>query len=190
MSSRSFLRTITNPRWLREQGMLDNTTIFFFFLAIAAGAGVFVLRGEAVFREALTQALGLMMLVAPVVAGAMLIGAYVKRLVPQHVIQHWLGRESGMRGLLVATCAGAITPGGPFAAFPLVVALYRSGAAFETGIAYLTAWSVLGVNRVLIWEIPFLGVEFTALRYLVSLPLPILAGLLARALTRRVSSWP
>ncbi len=176
-------------RWLqqlRQDGVLDNTTLFFLFLALAAGAAVFRLRGEEVFIDALSHSLGLLAMIAPVILGAMMIGAYVQRLIPQNVVERWLGSESGLRGLLVATAAGAITPGGPFAAFPLVVALYRSGAAFETGIAYLTAWSVLGLNRVLMWEIPFLGVEFSVLRYVVSLPLPLIAGLLARALMRRV----
>src|SRR5690625_3475325 len=125
MWSRSFTRAVMEPRRLaqrlRERGVLDNTTVFFFFLAIAAGTAVYLVHGDAVFQDALFQALGLLMLVAPIVVGAMLMGAYVKRLIPQHVIQHWLGSGSGLRGLVVATCAGAITPGGPFAAFPLVV---------------------------------------------------------------------
>jgi hypothetical protein len=36
-----------------------------------------------------------------------------------------------------------------------------------------------------IWELPFLGHDFVLLRVLVSLPLPVVAGLLARALLRR-----
>jgi len=36
------------------------------------------------------------------------------------------------------------------------------------------------VQRVLIWEIPLLGPDFAITRYLISLPLPILAALLAR----------
>ena len=36
------------------------------------------------------------------------------------------------------------------------------------------------MQRVLIWDVPFLGAEFAILRTLVSLPLPILAGLIAR----------
>jgi hypothetical protein len=36
-----------------------------------------------------------------------------------------------------------------------------------------------------VWELPFLGHDFVALRVLASLPLPLAAGLLARAIARR-----
>jgi len=44
---------------------------------------------------------------------------------------------------------------------------------------------VLGLNRVLIWELPFLGFDFVLLRLLISLPLPIIAWMLAKLLTRQ-----
>ncbi len=47
-------------------------------------------------------------------------------------------------------------------------------------VAYAIGWALLGVQRVLIWEIPLLGPDFAITRYLISLPLPILAALLAR----------
>jgi hypothetical protein len=36
---------------------------------------------------------------------------------------------------------------------------------------------------VLIWELPFFGLDFVVLRLLVSLPLPLIAGLLTQWLT-------
>ena len=51
-------------------------------------------------------------------------------------------------------------------------------------IAFLTAWSLLALHRLVAWEIPILGWRLAALRYGVSLVIPVLAGLAARALTR------
>ncbi len=170
------------PPWRR----LDGTTIFFTLLAVGAGAATWWLHGTAAFTETLGRGLGLLLWITPILVGAMLVGAYVQRLIPRATMEHWLGGRSGLRGLAVATAAGAITPGGPFAAFPLVVALHRAGASVEVCVAYVTAWSVLGVNRALVWELPFLGPDFVLLRLLISLPLPFLAGYLTVLLKRRL----
>ena len=94
--------------------------------------------------------------------------------------------RAGLRGLLLASGAGAATPGGPFTSFPLIHALRAAGAEAGTLMAFLAAWALIGLNRVIVWELPLLGGEFTALRVAACLPLPILVGLLARWLSR----WP
>jgi uncharacterized membrane protein YraQ (UPF0718 family) len=105
-------------------------------------------------------------------------------LVPSDVIGRVVGEESGLQGVLIATVAGAVTPGGPFLQFPLVAALARGGAGTGPMAAYLTAWSLLGVNRALVWEIPILGVPFTASRWLVSLIVPVVVGMAVPLLLR------
>ncbi|MCK8516072.1 permease [Methylonatrum kenyense] len=167
--------------------LLDGSTVFFVLLALGAGLAVLLLRGADAFNTALADGLGLLLLIMPIVVAAVLVGAYVQAMVPREAMERWLGGSSGMRGLLLATAAGSLTPGGPFAAFPLVLALYRSGAAVPVCVTYLTSWSVLGINRALVWELPLLGPEFTLTRLLVSLPLPLIAGLLTRGLLHRFS---
>lgn len=162
----------------------DGTTFFFIGLAVCSGIAVYYLRGVEGFVTALGNGLQLLLWMLPVLVGAVLISAYVQSLIPRAAMQRWLGKDSGFRGLLLASAAGAVTPGGPFAAFPLVIALYRAGADFPVCVTYLTAWSVLGLNRVLIWELPLIGVDFVLMRLAVSLPLPIMAGLIAHVLCR------
>jgi uncharacterized membrane protein YraQ (UPF0718 family) len=91
-----------------------------------------------------------------------------------------MGAESGTRGLLVATLCGMAMPGGPMAAFPLVLVLAQAGADRGALIAFVTAWALNGFQRVLVWEVPLLGADFALLRFLCGLPLGVLAGLLAR----------
>mgnify|MGYP002338707575 CR=1 FL=1 len=164
----------------------DAMTLFFLALAVAAGGAVYALMGPGAAVAAAERAGGLLLRVAPIVVAAVLISGYAQILIPRETVQRWLGAGSGLRGLALATTAGALTPGGPFAAFPLVVALLGAGATFEVCVAFITAWSVLGLNRVVVYEIPFLGVHFVALRLLASLPLPFIAALLARPLARRM----
>ena len=143
------------------------------------------LNDAAVAWDAFLSSLTLLAQLGPLVIGGLLIAGFAQVLAPKDRISALLGEQSGLRGLLLATIAGALTPGGPFASFPLVYALYRSGADFGAVVAYITAWSVIGVHRLLIWEIPLLGVDLSMLRYGVSLPLSIIAGLTARRLAAR-----
>lgn len=105
-------------------------------------------------------------------------------LVPSELIARYLGEGSGITGLLLATVAGALTPGGPFMQFPIVASLYRSGAAAGPLAAYLTAWGLIPVNRLLVWEIPFLGPHFSLARMAASLIAPVLLGLLVPVVLR------
>jgi hypothetical protein len=47
-------------------------------------------------------------------------------------------------------------------------------------VAFITSWTLLGYARALVWELPLLGSDFVLWRIVVALPLPLVAGLLAR----------
>lgn len=154
----------------------------FLVLAAAAAAACWVVQGPGVFREVLHDDLGLMATVFPRVLLALMVAGLVQAVLPRDKVAYWVGSESGFRGIVIATVAGALTPGGPMTSFPFVVALYMAGADRGSLVAYLTSWELLGFQRFMVWEVPLLGPEFALLRGLANLPLPILAGLLARKL--------
>jgi len=97
-------------------------------------------------------------------------------LVPQDVVARHFGREAGFRGLIIASAAGVLTPGGPMVSVPLLVALANSGAAMPSLVAYMTAWSLFGLQRIIAWEAPLMGWRFVSVRVLASLALPLIAG--------------
>jgi len=99
---------------------------------------------------------------------------------PKDTLSRLIGDEAGMKGLFIATIAGAFTPGGPFVQFPLVIAFLKAGAGIASVVTYLTAWSLLGLNRMLVFELPLLGWRLTFARLLASFCLPPLAGLLTK----------
>jgi uncharacterized membrane protein YraQ (UPF0718 family) len=103
-------------------------------------------------------------------------------LLPQSWMRSSLGESSGLRGILLATGLGALTPAGPFVAIPIAAVMVRSGAGVGPVVAFLSAWSLLALHRLVAWEIPILGWRLAALRYGVSIAVPVLAGLAARAL--------
>jgi hypothetical protein len=73
-----------------------------------------------------------------------------------------------------------VTPGGPMTSFPVVNALHEAGTGRRALVAYLTSWSTQGFQRILMWEVPMMGLEFATLRFVASLPLPLVAGLISR----------
>ena len=110
------------------------------------------------------------MVVAIVLAGLMQV------LVPQDFVARHFGHSAGLRALLLATLAGMVTPGGPMVTVPFMVALANSGAALPTLVAYMTAWSLFGLQRIIAWEAPLLGWPFVVSRVVPSLAFPVIAG--------------
>lgn len=117
----------------------------------------------------------------PVLVVALLITGFAEALLPKKLIETWLSDASGWRGLVVAWAAGILTPGGSMIGLPMVAALYRAGVGISVLITYATSFFILSLIRVPL-EIGFYGWRVTALRWAVSVTLPFIAGLLARAL--------
>lgn len=149
-------------------------------MSVVAGIACWLWIGPQAFQIGFHDDIGLMAAIAPRIVLAMFVAGLVEAVLPKDKVAYWVGAESGMRGLLIATAAGALTPGGPITSFPFVVALYMAGADRGSLVAYLTAWSLLGFQRVTVWEMPLLGLDFVWVRTLANLPFPIMAGLLAR----------
>jgi uncharacterized membrane protein YraQ (UPF0718 family) len=105
-------------------------------------------------------------------------------LVPEAVVSRYFGREGGTRAILVATAAGMVTPGGPMVSVPFMVALANSGAALPSLVAYMTSWSLFGIQRIIAWEAPLMGWRFVAVRVIPSLAFPVVAGWLVAAFYR------
>ncbi len=153
-------------------------------IATALGAFALVLRrkGPAAGRRALRDTAGSLLRVLPLLLVAIPMAAFLAQLIPPRVAGAWLGPESGLAGILVATAAGGFIPGGPFVSFPLVLTFIKAGAGAPQMVALITAWAILGLHRVLTWELPVLGPRFVAVRLLSGGALPVLAGLAAQAL--------
>lgn len=138
-------------------------------------------RGEGENIEGMKSALNMLLEILPLLLVALIVAGMVQAMLPHAVLAKWVGEESGLRGILIGSVAGGLTPGGPFVSLPIAGGLLRSGASAATMVAYLTAWSVWAVNR-LPMEVGILGWKFTLIRLLSTLLLPIIGGLTAQAL--------
>jgi uncharacterized membrane protein YraQ (UPF0718 family) len=114
--------------------------------------------------------------VLPRLVVALILTGLLQVLVPQEMVGRYFGREAGLRAIVLAAIAGVLTPGGPMVTVPFMVALANSGMALPPLVAYMTSWSLFGMQRIIAWEAPLLGWHFVAVRVLSSLAFPVLAG--------------
>jgi uncharacterized membrane protein YraQ (UPF0718 family) len=148
-------------------------------LAIVAATRSRVLLHETA-REGALDFLRLLPRLAIGVIGA----GFIAEVLPQDVVGRWLGPESGLLGVAIAVIAGAITPGGPVVGFSIAAAALKGGAGAPQVIAFVTAWSLYAVQRMIMWELPVVPTRLVWLRALASLPLPFIAAIGAILLAR------
>lgn len=112
----------------------------------------------------------------PRVILALLSAGFISHLMPHEVIAEWLGHEAGLKGIAIATVLGTVMPGGPLIAFPIVVILTKAGAGMPALVTFLTSWSVLGIQRIIGFEMPMMGSKFVLNRLAIGIFLPPLSG--------------
>lgn len=181
----------SNPGHIDWRNLLRDSfgKSFWFFVALAAALAVvcYAVLGPEAFFSAVARDRELLGDLVARVTAAQVVSGMLWVLLPRKRVSEFLNRNRGRRGLVIATVAGAITPGGPASAFPFLVILAGSGADRGLLVTYITSWALLGVQRIIVWDIPLMGIDFSILRFIVGLPLPIIAGMVARRLPIDVS---
>ena len=136
-------------------------------------------KGEGQHILGMKSALKMTIEILPLLAFAFIVAGMIQVLLPGQLISKWVGAESGVRGILIGTVAGGLSPGGPFVSLPVALGLLRAGASVGTMVAFLTGWSLWAFSR-LPMEIGILGWKFTAIRLASTFFFPPIAGLIAQ----------
>jgi uncharacterized membrane protein YraQ (UPF0718 family) len=124
--------------------------------------------------------LSLLWFILPRLVPALILAGMIQVVIPQETVARYFGRQSGFSAIAMASAAGVVTPGGPMVSVPLLVVLSNSGMALGPLVAYMTAWSLFGIQRIIAWEAPLMGWRFVAVRTVSSFAFPILAGWLVK----------
>jgi uncharacterized membrane protein YraQ (UPF0718 family) len=105
--------------------------------------------------------------------------------VKRESVEKHLGLKSGLLGYIWAVLLSATTVGGVIVALPVAYSLFRKGARLGVVFTYIGSAAVCRIPMT-IFEASFLGPKFTAVRFLVSLPLIMLSSvILGRFLEKR-----
>ncbi|MCK4795796.1 MAG: permease [Spirochaetes bacterium] len=105
--------------------------------------------------------------------------------VKKETIEKHLGEDSSFMGYIWMILLAGTTVGGLYVAFPIAYSLFNKGAKLSIIFTYIGAAAIARIPMV-IFEASFIGIKFTVIRLLVSLPLVIIsAKLLGDYLTKR-----
>jgi uncharacterized membrane protein YraQ (UPF0718 family) len=115
----------------------------------------------------------------PLIVSATLITSLIQASIPRQVLTSFLGKESGLKGIVIGALLGSAIPGSPYVIFPFIGGLYKVGIGAGTAIAFVSAWSLISIAR-LPDEIAFLPIKLVAVRVAVSLIVPIVLGILGQ----------
>jgi uncharacterized membrane protein YraQ (UPF0718 family) len=169
----------------RSSGMLVPTIIMGVLAVILFLIGYS--KGEGQHIIGMRSALRMTVQILPLLIFAFIVAGMVQVLIPQELLSKWVGAESGMRGILIGTVAGALAPGGPYVSLPVAAGLLQAGAGVGTMVAFLTGWSLWAVSR-LPMEVGIMGWRFTLIRIASTFFFPPIAGLIAQVITAVVKS--
>lgn len=137
------------------------------------------MRGRVLLSDGARAGVMEFLLLLPRIGIGVVGSGYIAEVLPKDLMASWLGPESGLIGVLLATIGGALTPGGPVVGFSIGAAALKSGAGAPQVIAYSTAWALYAIHRLVMWEVPMMPARIVWLRAMVSLPLPFIAAALA-----------
>jgi uncharacterized membrane protein YraQ (UPF0718 family) len=103
---------------------------------------------------------------------------------PKEKIQAWLGKGSGIKGLLISVGLGTLPTGPLYIAFPMTATLMKKGASIRNMVLFLGTWAALKIPQLII-EIEFLGIGFALLRFGLTLTGLIIIGYIIELLIKK-----
>lgn len=154
------------------------------WVVVAALAFVAALRGRLLLTDGVREGAVEFIKLMPRIAIGVVGSGFIAEVLPKALIAPWLGPDSGLTGVLIATLGGALTPGGPVVGFSIGAAALKGGAGAPQVVAYTTAWALYALPRLVMWEVPLMPARIVWLRAAVSLPLPFIAAAVAVVLAK------
>lgn len=95
--------------------------------------------------------------------------------VPREKIEKHIGKESGWKGTGLVILFATLQAGPLYGAFPFAYILWKKGCSIRNVFIYLGAYSAIKVPMIM-FEVGFLGLKFSVLRTMITLPVFIILG--------------
>lgn len=159
--------------------MRDKTPLILGLVAVALAVLLWVTQGVDAVLSGLMVGGEILWSVVSLLLAAFLVAGLTQVLVTEEFVKRWLGAASGWKGIGLACLAGALIPGGPYVYYPIAAVLLHNGAGLGVLVAFIVAKNLWSVSR-LPFEVALLGPELTLVRFLSTLVLPPLFGVLTQ----------
>ncbi len=153
---------------------VDFTIIISFALFIAWSYYYSFNPGISIFENNFWEFIKEMLIALP--AMFILIGLFDVWVSKEKVQKH-IGNSSGVKGILLVMFLAFIQAGPLYAAFPVAYILKKKGTSSVNVFIYLSSYTIAKVPM-LTFEIGFLGLKFSLLRLIISIPIIIIMGII------------
>ena len=110
------------------------------------------------------------------IVAALLLASALGALIPEEMVVRYLGKESGIRGVVAAGLLGGFLFGGPYATYPIMESVYEQGTGYPSLVAMYVGYGLISIGRVpygLVIFSPFV----VGLRLVFAIGLTIIASL-------------
>lgn len=107
--------------------------------------------------------------------------------VPKEMIQRRLGQRSGYAGMVLAFAMGTAPTGPLYVAFPIASVLLGKGASVANVIVFMSAWAAAKIPQIAM-EAKFLGLDFAAVRLILTALLAMVMGIVGQRLLKEPSA--
>ncbi len=96
--------------------------------------------------------------------------------VKKESVEKHLGEDSGVMGYIWVILLSGTTVGGLYVAFPVAYSLFKKGAKLSVIFTYVSSCAICRIPMT-IFESSFMGIKFSLIRLLVSIPLVIISSI-------------
>lgn len=155
---------------------------FIWFLFIILSYILDFSSGKKIAENFWEYTLSMALILPPVIAVTKLFEVWVKK---ETVMKH-LGEESGLKGYFWVILLSSTIVGGLAISLPVAVTLHKKGASMPVVLTFIGTSCVCRIPMT-IFEATYLGAEFTAIRWLISIPLIVLSSLIVSKFMKNYS---
>lgn len=107
--------------------------------------------------------------------------------ISKELVVKYLGKASGIKGILLAVFFGALPTGPLYIAFSLAAALRSKGASISNIVIFLSAWACIKIPQELV-ELQFLGIRFMAARLVLTIIFVAIMGVFIEKLIESIGN--
>ena len=157
---------------MKDKKILKIGLIFAYFVFIIISFLINFKPGKQIGDIFITFTINMMKIIP---CAFILIGLFEVWVKKETVIKNF-GERSGFKGYIWAILLATTTVGGLYVSFPVAYSLAKKGAKLSVIFTYVSASGICRVPMT-IFEISFMGLKFSLIRFMVSLPLVIISSI-------------
>ncbi len=136
--------------------------------------------GKGVFNSTVMQLKEMLLVIPPIFVLLGLLDVWV----PKQAMVRFMGKGSGLKGILLSLLIGSVAAGPLYGAFLVAAVFMKKGVTFSNILIFIGAWSTTKIPMIL-FEFSALGAPFALTRLLIDIPgIIIIAFLLAKMMGR------